>query len=315
MSYHKPNTTAICKQCGKEFAYYKAPCVAIRQFCSNECFGISIRKGWEWKSCPICGKNYLVKKTDKNYAKKTACSIQCTRKLNRLENGGQIRQKLIESGFIFWTDERRQILVENYPIRGTKWCAEQIGRSISSIESQVHILGLKRDPDILRTEQKLANGLMAYFKTKGHPSRDPEIVKRMIKTRRERYGDADRQKLMAATRRLRLTHSSKLQEGVRSRLLDAGFVFEYEYLLDGNFVVDIAFLKEKLVLQIDGCYWHGHKCRKEKLTDRQISQTRRDKSQDAYCKAHGWIVLRIWECEIEKHWDECFAKIITALNN
>lgn len=70
---------------------------------------------------------------------------------------------------------------------------------------------------------------------------------------------------------------------------------------------DFVFPKNKLAVFVDGCFWHGHTCLKprdslkkgfwkEKIERNQA----RDKKVNKALRESGWIVVRIWECEIEK---------------
>ncbi|MBK6644927.1 MAG: very short patch repair endonuclease [Anaerolineales bacterium] len=70
---------------------------------------------------------------------------------------------------------------------------------------------------------------------------------------------------------------------------------------------DFVFPKSRLVVFVDGCFWHGHACLKprdslkkgfwkEKIERNQA----RDKKVNRALRKEGWRVVRIWECEIEK---------------
>lgn len=68
---------------------------------------------------------------------------------------------------------------------------------------------------------------------------------------------------------------------------------------------DFVFPKKRLVVFADGCFWHGHDCRNTKPADnksywdKKIEKNRlRDKIVTDTLKKKGWIVIRLWECEI-----------------
>lgn len=70
---------------------------------------------------------------------------------------------------------------------------------------------------------------------------------------------------------------------------------------------DFVFLKQKIAIFVDGCFWHGHDCRNTRPADnREYWQRKRerniqhDKEITAMFEARGWLVLRIWECELKK---------------
>jgi len=71
---------------------------------------------------------------------------------------------------------------------------------------------------------------------------------------------------------------------------------------------DFVFPKQKLIVFVDGCYWHGHSCRERKpgVNDEywkeKISKNKkRDNLVTKRLRSDGWKVIRIWECEIRKH--------------
>jgi DNA mismatch endonuclease (patch repair protein) len=65
---------------------------------------------------------------------------------------------------------------------------------------------------------------------------------------------------------------------------------------------DVAFLKAKVAVFVDGCFWHG--CPEHRTWPKANARwwrtkietnQRRDKDTDRTLKAAGWIVLRFWE--------------------
>jgi DNA mismatch endonuclease (patch repair protein) len=70
---------------------------------------------------------------------------------------------------------------------------------------------------------------------------------------------------------------------------------------------DFAFLQPKIVVFVDGCFWHGHDCRNtipkdnadywSKKRERNIN---RDKEVTQTLRNKGWTVIRLWECELKK---------------
>jgi len=70
---------------------------------------------------------------------------------------------------------------------------------------------------------------------------------------------------------------------------------------------DFVFLKRKVAVFVDGCFWHGHDCRntcpedhKEYWQKKRERNIKRDKEVTDSFKARGWVVLRIWECELKR---------------
>lgn len=68
---------------------------------------------------------------------------------------------------------------------------------------------------------------------------------------------------------------------------------------------DFTFLKAKIVVFVDGCFWHGHNCRNTKPKDNKeywevkiLKNIQRDKLVSEILFEKGWQVIRIWECEL-----------------
>lgn len=82
---------------------------------------------------------------------------------------------------------------------------------------------------------------------------------------------------------------------------------------------DLAFQDQRLLLFVDGCYWHGcPKCyrRPSSHTDYWDAKVRgnraRDRKTAAQLKRDGWRVLRIWEHQLSTS-ERVLAKIKAAL--
>jgi DNA mismatch endonuclease (patch repair protein) len=68
---------------------------------------------------------------------------------------------------------------------------------------------------------------------------------------------------------------------------------------------DFVFPKQKAAVFADGCFWHGHDCRKtvpqtnaKFWLDKITKNKRRDKLVNKTLRADGWRVVRFWECEL-----------------
>lgn len=94
---------------------------------------------------------------------------------------------------------------------------------------------------------------------------------------------------------------------VRKFLFSKGFRYRINVkTLPGK--PDIVLPKYKTVIFINGCFWHGHNCKKGKLPSSNIdfwkgkisnNKSRDDKNSDLLIKL-GWKVIIIWQCEVSK---------------
>lgn len=70
---------------------------------------------------------------------------------------------------------------------------------------------------------------------------------------------------------------------------------------------DFVFIKLRIAIFVDGCFWHGHDCRNTRPSDnseywakKRERNKRHDKEITDLFEKRGWTVLRIWECELKK---------------
>jgi DNA mismatch endonuclease (patch repair protein) len=70
---------------------------------------------------------------------------------------------------------------------------------------------------------------------------------------------------------------------------------------------DFVFLRKKIAVFTDGCFWHGHGCRNIEPKDNKdywekklATNKARDKAINRHLRAIGWKIIRIWECELIK---------------
>ena len=70
---------------------------------------------------------------------------------------------------------------------------------------------------------------------------------------------------------------------------------------------DFVFIKQRVAIFIDGCFWHGHDCRNTRPSDnaeywkkKRERNMKRDLKVTELFEKRGWRILRIWECELKK---------------
>jgi DNA mismatch endonuclease (patch repair protein) len=109
----------------------------------------------------------------------------------------------------------------------------------------------------------------------------------------------------------------------RKALREKGIIDYYlhSYKLPGK--PDIIFPKKKIVIFINGCYWH--RCRycdlplpksnKKFWKNKFRKNIERDKTKKDLLKKNGWQVLVIWECQIKKGLPRQVDRIIKKLES
>ena len=94
---------------------------------------------------------------------------------------------------------------------------------------------------------------------------------------------------------------------VRKFLFSKGFRYRINVkTLPGK--PDIVLPKYKTIIFVNGCFWHGHDCKKGKLPSSNIDFWKnkifknklRDNENQAQLALLSWKVIVIWQCEINK---------------
>lgn len=84
---------------------------------------------------------------------------------------------------------------------------------------------------------------------------------------------------------------------------------------------DITFIKHKLVVFIDGSFWHGHdwEIRKKSIKSNRDfwipkieRNMQRDREINHYYLSRGWTLLRFWDFEVKKELGVCVKKVVDA---
>ena len=85
---------------------------------------------------------------------------------------------------------------------------------------------------------------------------------------------------------------------------------------------DIVYFKNKLVIFIDGDFWHGYNWEVKKTrikSNRNFwipkieRNMQRDNQNNLLLSETGWHVMRFWEHEIKKEFDSCIFRVISHL--
>lgn len=100
------------------------------------------------------------------------------------------------------------------------------------------------------------------------------------------------------------TKATRPEMAVRRELHRRGFRYRVQYrpLPGVRATADIVFTRARVVVFIDGCFWH--RCPEHGTAPRANAtwwaakldtNERRDRRIDTQLREHGWTVIRIWE--------------------
>lgn len=106
---------------------------------------------------------------------------------------------------------------------------------------------------------------------------------------------------------------------VREFLYNKNFRFRVNYKLQGK--PDIVFPRKKIIIFVNGCFWHRHDCKNSVIPetnhefwrDKLNGNVMRDKKVEKVLKKEGWIVYKIWECELEEKTNKTLKNLETFI--
>lgn len=156
-----------------------------------------------------------------------------------------------------------------------------------------------------------------FYKNGGiHPLKDKKRSKEVIKKIKNAW-TPELRKYMSNIRRNgnNIMNNTKPERFMKSILSVNGIEYESQKLInlgDLSFKCDIYIPSKNLVIECDGCYWHGCKrCHNEKYLDHP--QIRKKISFDFLVNGklskHGYKVIRFWEHDINENLVKCFEVI------
>lgn len=82
---------------------------------------------------------------------------------------------------------------------------------------------------------------------------------------------------------------------------------------------DIVFTKARVVVFIDGDFWHGYRfpsweSKVSEFWKKKISKNReRDARNHRKLREQGWTVIRLWQHDIKRDFEACIDRIIATL--
>lgn len=108
---------------------------------------------------------------------------------------------------------------------------------------------------------------------------------------------------------------------LRSLLHGRGFRFRVHYALPNlRRRADIAFPRLRIVVFVDGCFWHGcpehgtwPKQNADWWREKIEANRRRDADTDAKLDEQGWRVIRVWEHEATEAAAQAIVRAVQAM--
>lgn len=106
---------------------------------------------------------------------------------------------------------------------------------------------------------------------------------------------------------------------VRKYLFSKGLRYRINYPL--KYKPDIIFPKKKVVIFINGCFWHQHGCGNSVIPKSNTefwekklkTNIERDKKAKEYFNANNWKLEILWECELENNFENIMQNLIEKI--
>lgn len=151
-------------------------------------------------------------------------------------------------------------------------------------------------------------GLKAAMSPEGIANRDkankrPEVI--------------EKRRQIAINRLKNMPVVSSLNRRFEEKLKSKSLVFESEYKID-YYLVDFCFPNEKIVVEVDGDYWHCNPLiyneQGKKINKMQRKVMGKDKAEKTYLTNRGWKLIRFWEKDINENINKCVNEVVGVLN-
>lgn len=105
-------------------------------------------------------------------------------------------------------------------------------------------------------------------------------------------------------------HKTIPEQKCEAILKDCGEPYQYGYYLSGK-IYDFFLPSRRLLVEIDGIYWHGKGLSDEAMNPTQKANRVNDLKKVAIAKENGYSIVRIWEDEIsEEKVSECIRTFL-----
>lgn len=114
-----------------------------------------------------------------------------------------------------------------------------------------------------------------------------------------------------------ISKNTSIEQRVRKMLSKMGYRYRLHIKgLPGK--PDIVLRRYKAVIFVHGCFWHLHsrcrdgtipKTRSAYWKNKLLNNKKRDIKYIRRLRSQGWKVLRLWECETEKHSEKVIKKL------
>lgn len=176
----------------------------------------------------------------------------------------------------------------------------------------------------------LSNGAKAFYKTKRGKKlaskavtvqsnymkqlwQDPSYRRKMCKIRKRQFTPEVRAKISACRAKQKFPFNGTGPEKlVKEFLRNYGIKFSSQFRPKSCPVhsFDFCLHELRILVEVDGCYWHGCPVHYPKRRKQLKSALARERECEVLVREDGWEVVRLWEHEVNNH---DFSKLVIYL--
>jgi DNA mismatch endonuclease (patch repair protein) len=261
-----------CEACRADF--YAPRARPDARFCSRSCKGLASRASF---ACEVCGtESYGFRNRNKRWCSRTCASAA-------RKSGETLTCEQCGSGF--YVPKGRAVLNE------TRFCSIACLNAWQGRNKTEHAC-------------KICGGAFRWSPSRSEGGQY-NITYCSLACR---DADPERRALLLELQGRMLRGRTTSIERIGYRLLDEiGVTYQAQVPFMGRFIPDAILPAERLIVQFDGDYWHD---RKGTSTEpRILRRVASDRAQNAYIKACGWRVLRLWGTDLEGDPEGCIEQI------
>lgn len=244
------------------------------------------------KNCEFCGKEYQVRQYRKNSAK--FCSFSCRQK--RFWQASEYKANFIRkvTGRIVWNKGKKLVPLSEEHKRKVSEALK--GKAVSEETRKKISEALKGEKNRFWKGGPIGKNCKFCGRDYYIPRCKESLTKFCSVSCHANYlWQTPESRANLLNKRGKIFKDTSIELKTESLLRGLGIEYKKQVLLFNIAVVDFYLPRRNLVIQCDGCFWHGCPIHNQSWSKRR----ERDASQDTILQQNGLIVLRFWEHEIK----------------
>jgi len=266
--------------------------------------------------CQICGKKRWETASNLKKGKGKYCSPECVGKANAQRRIKKSWGKVEERFGLSVKELFEKLFIEEH--LNISEVAREIGTDRNTIYRWARLLEFSipeynHDRTMKKFFEQMTEQERKKFVKPAHRGvkkawSDPKTRQERIKEYRPRL---IRNNIELQRRKEPTSIESKVYEALEKR----GIKHHRQYVINKKFTCDVAIPEKKIIIEVQGNYWHANPKQFPNPNKRQREQIKKDRSKKAYLEKCGYKVVYLWESEINSDMDSCMNKVVNCLNN